>query len=135
MTPDERATMSGMVAAVAAAKSDTEYAQSPLGLQAALTTAKSLIGSDNHPDHIAALHACIETLTAQVAEASAKAQDARNAELVAAGWTRELTIARRAEMNAAVKSPLFKKVGITGIEKKLGYRHMDLKAAVALYSL
>jgi hypothetical protein len=58
-------------------------------------------------------------------------------ELTEAEWTRDTTIARRAEWNAAVKAlgraPM--PTDIAPIQKRLGYRMDDLRAAVKRHQL
>ena len=73
-------------------------------------------------------------IKAEIAEIEAQIEANDNAKLVAAGWTPEVTLARRDEWNGIVKSGAIKTLDDKcSLQTRLGWTHDDLKAALAYH--
>lgn len=126
-TSEETEMMAPMYQAIADAALDRELAQTAEGMRQQLARMQNRYDADRD---LAAEAALIARIAAKEASDQAAFETS-----ILAEWPRELTIARRAEFNAAVQSPLLKQIKLLGIERKLGYTMGALKTAVALHNL
>lgn len=108
---------------------DAAIAQSAEGIRIALHRATQLPSNEQDARHIASLQERL-VLAEQAEDATFDAETAAFAAL----WTRDVTIARRAAWNDAVRA-LPKGHGPAAVIARLGFSPADLKRAVALYNL
>lgn len=71
---------------------------------------------------------------AEIADIDTQIQASEDAQIIAAGWTTEVTLARRDEWNAIVNSgAIISLDDKRRLESRLGWTHDDLKAALAYH--